>query len=637
MVSIHTKKNILFLVYLLFNAGLSAILLLVDNGFIFCSLFILGGHVRDFINIVIQILFMFRLVKKLPDIPDDVKNTICCLIPIYNEDAELVEKNMISLTTQKLSKGTDVFLLMIFDGLTDKNRKLFAHVEGLISFEKHTAYNKLYENWKSKENTMLMYKIGRYNDISVVLAYKAVNSGKKDSLIMGEKFCMEIAGVEDIPVDNISMIFHTDGDTASDENCLNELLKSLVHDKDLDGVSGMLRAYGKESNSLKGKAFVAMQSFQYQFSLIVRRQTESLMNATTCLPGCCNMIRMGEKTDFALEKYTHLPVKEENFFQTIVRKQGTDRRYTTLLLKQGANLQMNWRASVYTEPPLDATSFINQRRRWASNSFFNSIVLLYSKNIPLYIRVSTFIDICKIFSTIFRFFSYFCFWIFLDRFSTLNIIFAGLFLAVPYLYAFVWIFCITPEWPSLFVGFLLNKVLMPFLSIVSVSKMYCTATDFAWGARDKKPIKAAKAKEVKRASSIVPLPPKKKLEFAEFADTSGETFEYHNRGGKIEESSKGLEFAEFAGTSDEAFEYHNRGGKIEESSISGKVVPAMGKKKFQVVHPGLEDIGIEYVENGIFIYHKKDLNRVRPMSSLSLSESDSFDDKEEKCEGDEQC
>lgn len=607
MVSIHVKKNILFLVYVIFNAGLASILLLVDNGFLYVSFFILAGHIRDFFNVLIQLLFLPKLIKKLPEIPENVKNTICCLIPVYNEEAELVEKNMISLTSQNLSEGTDVFLMMIFDGLTDKNRALFGHVEKLVTFEKGTLYKTMYENWKTKEKTSLLYKIGVYNGSPFVLAYKATNAGKKDSLIIGERFCMDISKIEDISMDKVDFIYHTDGDTASDNNCLNELLKSLVHDKNLDGVSGMLRAYGKESNGFKAKSFVAMQSFQYQFSLIVRRQTESLMNATTCLPGCCNMIRMGEKTDFALEKYTHVQFKEENFLQTIVRQQGTDRRYSTLLLKQGANLQMNWRAIVYTEPPLDSTSFINQRRRWASNSFFNSIVLLYSKNIPLYIKASTLIDICKIFSTIFRFFSYFCFWIFLDRFSTLNIIFASLFLAFPYLYSFVWIFCINSEWLSSFVGFLLNKILMPFLSIASVSKMYLTSTNFAWASLEKKPVKAAKVNVIKRASSIVPVPIANG-EFSEFADKTEDEFEYHNRGGMVE------------------------GGKVERVGRKPEK-----KKKFNTIHPGLEDIGIEYRDNGIFIYHKKDTKRVRPMHSLSFSDSENSCSDEEKVEGDENC
>ncbi len=615
MVSINVKKNILFLVYILFNILLGVVLLLVDNGFIYVSFFILSGHVRDFISVLIQVLFMFKVVKKLPEIPEDKKIDMCCLIPVYNEDELLVEKNMISLTTQKLSKGTNVFLMMIFDGLTGKNRKLFGYIEKIISFEKDKAYNKFFENWKSKKNTKLLYKIGTYNGVKVVLAYKSVNSGKKDSLIMGEKFCSEISGVEDLPMDEIGFIYHTDGDSISDENCLNELLKSLVNDENLDGVSGMLRAYGKSSNTITQRAFVAMQSFQYQFSLLVRRQTESLMNSTTCLPGCCNMIRMGEKTDTSLAKYMSLPVRDVNLLQTITRMQGTDRRYTTLLLKQGANLQMNWRASVYTEPPLGATSFVNQRRRWASNSFFNSVVLMYSNNIPLYIKMSTFIDICKIFSTIFRFFSYFCFWIFLDKFSTLNIIFSSLFLGVPYMYSMVWIFFITPEWPSLFAGFLLNKILMPFLSIVSVSKMYLTATNFAWGAREKIPTNAGEAKEVSRGISLFSSAPNR------FRTPSRRT------------PRTGLEFSEFADTSEETFEYHNRGGMVDASSGTDKPVPSLGKKKFQVIHPGLEDIGIEFRENGIFIYHKRDLVCVRPSSlySLSFSDSDISEWGEEKC------
>ncbi|CAM9567280.1 unnamed protein product [Sphacelaria rigidula] len=106
-----------------------------------------------------------------------------------------------------------------------------------------------------------------------------------------------------------------------------------------------------------------MQDFQYFFSLIVRRMTESLLNSTTCLPGCSNMIRIGTRTDIAIEKYGNLPTKTSSLLQTVTRMQGTDRRYTTLLLRQGANLQMNLRAFVRTEPPPKAKSFINQRRR----------------------------------------------------------------------------------------------------------------------------------------------------------------------------------------------------------------------------------------------------------------------------------
>ena len=62
-----------------------------------------------------------------------------------------------------------------------------------------------------------------------------------------------------------------------------------------------------------------------------------------------------------------------------------------------------------------------------------------------------------------------------------NIVFLSIFVALPYLYAFAWIFCIVPEWKHMIVGFFLNKIFMPFLAVLSVSKMFLTSTNFAWG------------------------------------------------------------------------------------------------------------------------------------------------------------
>ncbi|CAM9099899.1 unnamed protein product, partial [Sphacelaria rigidula] len=259
------------------------------------------------------------------------------------------------------------------------------------------------------------------------------------------------------------------------------MLKSLVDDDNLDGVSGLLRTYLKEDASWTERGFVMMQDFQYFFSLIVRRMTESLLNSTTCLPGCSNMIRIGTRTDVAIEKYGKLPTKTSSLLQTVTRMQGTDRRYTTLLLRQGANLQMNWRAFVHAEPALNAKSFIKQRRRWSSNSFFNSMVLIYTSNIPLYIKAATIVDIGRVFTILFGFISYTCFWIYITQFSIIGIVFLSTIIAIPYLYAFAWILCIVPERTQMIAGFFLNKFFMPFLSVVAVSKMFLTATNFAWG------------------------------------------------------------------------------------------------------------------------------------------------------------
>ncbi|CAM9092718.1 unnamed protein product, partial [Ectocarpus sp. 12 AP-2014] len=482
--SLHLKQNVLFVAYLLFNVSLTYVLIALEYGYLLVAFFVVGGHLRDVLNIVYQLINMSKILRRPPDVPPGDVNTICCLVPVYNEQPALFKKNLDGLTTQNLSANTKVLVVVVFDGLGDKTAHLFEFVNRLVDFDPGSGERegeRWYLNWKTREFAKLVFKVGRYRSTTVIVSYKQKNSGKKDSLIIGERFITTgIPEIEAVDAPKVDFIYHTDGDTSSDENCLNEMLKSLVHDKDLDGVSGFLRTYLKEGATCTERGFVMMQDFQYFFSLIVRRMTESLMKSTVCLPGCSNMIRISERTDVAIEKYGNLPASSESFLQAVTRMQGTDRRYTTLLLRQGCNLQMSWRAFVHTEPPLDATSFVNQRRRWSSNSFFNSIVVLYSSNISLYIRASSLIDIGRVFSTLFRFVSYFCFWIFVNKLSVTNLVFFSIFIALPYIYAFTWILCIVPEWKQMIAGFFLNKTFMPFLSVVAVTKMYFTSTNFSW-------------------------------------------------------------------------------------------------------------------------------------------------------------
>lgn len=338
---------------------------------------------------------------------------------------------------------------------------------------------KWYEGWKNKEQTRAIHKTGRYNGITVVLCCKDKNSGKKYSLILGEE--LVYATHKRCGRGRAGFIYHTDGDTVADENCLAELLKYLHSDKDLDGVSGILRAYQKEGASIAERGFAVMQDFQCFYSLIGRRITESLLNSTACLPGCASMIRMNDRTEAVMEKYRRLPVHSSSLLQAVTRRQGTDRRYTMLLLKQGSNLQMKWRAFVHTEPPLNPASSVGQRRRWPSNSLFNSIVLLYSRNIPAYIKFSAFIDVCRSFSTPFRFISYVFSWLLFYKLGSTERFLTSIVVLFPYVYSLVWVFAIVPEKGAMLVDFLLNNIFMPFLSVLLVSKMYVTSTNFDWG------------------------------------------------------------------------------------------------------------------------------------------------------------
>ncbi len=489
---VSLKGYILLALYLVFNLVLTGILLYLGSGYIVAAIFVVGGHARDVFSVFYQLVHLKDILERGPDDvpppdgPVGSSTTIGCLVPVYKEDAEMVRANLDALTTQTIEENTIVVVVVVFDGLADHNRKLYDSVaETIRQIPDGYGGESWYTNWKSKRKTKLVYEVGSYNDTPLILAHKEERSGKKDSLIIGESFITSTTTLRWIEVDKVDFIYHTDGDTVSDKNCLNEMLKSMKHDPTLDGVSGLVRAYCRKGASCVERAFVMMQDFQYFFSIIVRRMTESLMGSTVCLPGCCNMVRVGARSEAAIAKYGNLPPNEDSLVQTVTRLQGTDRRYTTLLLRQGSKLRMNWRAFVRTEPPVTVKTLVNQRRRWSSNTFFNSLALLYSDNVPLYIRTSAVIDIGRTVTAIFRLISYISFWMFIREFSTPSLIFLCLAVLLPYVYAFVWIGCIVPEWGQMIAGFFLNKIFMPFFSAVAVTKMFMTSTNLSWsGVRD---------------------------------------------------------------------------------------------------------------------------------------------------------
>lgn len=122
-----------------------------------------------------------------------------------------------------------------------------------------------------------------------------------------------------------------------------------------------------------------MQHFQYFNSQFVRRGTESFLGKVTCLSGSGNMCRVeSEKKpnpyDYANYHYEKCP-KTTSLLDVVPKMIGTDRRYTTLMLKaaKDTKLVMLIKSFVYTETPQDFLTYISQRKRWGTNSVSNSL------------------------------------------------------------------------------------------------------------------------------------------------------------------------------------------------------------------------------------------------------------------------
>lgn len=493
MINIYCKKNLLFLLYILFNASLIYCLFCLKKGYIYVSFFILSSHIRDIFSIIFQIFNYKKIITEYaePDVTEEY--TICSIIPVYDENIQMVVNNLESLSRQNLTSNIKQFIFIICDGLIvgDNDKPLYHEIDDVLTFQTTFIYEKKYTGWKTLQDNALICKFGEYNGTPVILACKLSNAGKKDTLIAAESLLHDFDTLMEFKIlYNLSepnYIYHTDCDTVSDKDCLNYLLKALVADKDLVGVSGMVRAYYDSNLSESGccgkiveRVLYYIQDFQYYFSLIIRRNTESLLGSTICLPGCVHMIKVCEKSKLAIEHYGDLPKNKNNLVDTITKIQGTDRRYAYLLLENKAKLKMEWRASVYTVPPLSIKSFINQRRRWSSNTFFNSYLLMFMKHLPIYVRLSCLVDVTRIFATIFRFASYIFFWVLLLQISVYNWIFLGIFLFFPYIYISIWSQKNVSAYPYLLIGMVLNKIFMSILSVYIITKMLFTATNFSW-------------------------------------------------------------------------------------------------------------------------------------------------------------
>ncbi len=483
--NIHIKKYIIFIFQIIINGGILFVLYHLDDGYKYVGLLLIISKIKDFINIIIQLVHFRTILGKKEVELSEKETNICCLIPVYAEAVNMVKANLDSLSNQNLPENVNVTLFVICDGLVvgkNNERSLYEELSDIVIFEDNTEYRKDFITWKSQQPNELIAKKGKYNGVNIILSYKKNNSGKKDSLIIGE---------EEINLMDMEFVYHTDSDTVADKDCLRQLLYSLQNDETLDGVSGLIRTFyndndpeDKSWSKMMEKLFCLMQEYQYFHSVILRRLAESCLKSTVCLPGCVNMIRLGEKSEIAITNYAKLPDKND-YIDTITTMQGTDRKYTSLLLKQGAKLCLNVRAVAFTEPPVTYKSFVNQRRRWSSNSFYNSLRILSYKKINKYIRLSSMLDIIRLYTTMFRLLSYFSFFYFIitNRVSWFIYIISTCIVFIPYVYTNIIGMILLPDYKKLFLSFLINItwVWMPLVYSYTIIKMFFTTTDFKWG------------------------------------------------------------------------------------------------------------------------------------------------------------
>jgi cellulose synthase/poly-beta-1,6-N-acetylglucosamine synthase-like glycosyltransferase len=197
----------------------------------------------------------------------------------------------------------------------------------------------------------------------------------------------------------------------------------------------------------------------------------------TCLPGCVAMFKVREEMGPAIKLYAK-PVTDRALLRHQVQYLGTDRRMTYCTLAQGLNLRTVFVADAISETvaPQTLGHYISQRRRWASNAYFNNYFYLFGPN-QLYItRVWAAVDLVRLSMVYYRVANSVLFIYGLVRsFTIVEIIPLLIVTQTPAVWYLVLVMIREPllrkRAPKLLLGMCINELISPILSVIIFTRV----------------------------------------------------------------------------------------------------------------------------------------------------------------------
>jgi len=447
-------------------------------------------------DILMSIMFIFNMIYKaikgvsepIFEISDEF-DKIVAFVPVCKEKLEQVERTVDSLITNKL--GSNYLLTTIVsDGYYD-------YSDIFTSVTKES--NGTYKSWNGY-NVDIKITYGQRNNKPLIVIKKYKNVGKKDSIILFNdifnytRYNLDVENNslrEDIlhniqelfGVNRFNYIYGTDGDTIISDKNLMYLLDTMKR-RDATACCGIVNV-----NEDYGKLFWNwMQNFQYLYGQFMRRTNEDLFNQVLCLPGCNTMYKIQSECAEAMTLYSEIS-SEENLIKSSVQNIGTDRRFTSSLIytNSKAKIVMDTRAHVYTISPDSFNSYINQRKRWCNNMFFNSLINIIAPNVNFVLRFFNFINVLRLSLIYFRLFNtlYFIYLlaVFYNEKQILDLL--------PYIVILVFpVFCfmiyslfnshLRNQYHKLLLSLIVNKIFTFFTTVIIFTVMLYNIGMYSW-------------------------------------------------------------------------------------------------------------------------------------------------------------
>ena len=451
-------------------------------------------------DIIMALMFVvnavYRAVTKRDQMPalvisDEIERVIA-FVPAYKESLEQVGRTVDSVMSNHFG-STYLLTFVVSDGETDYS--------GLIDDVKFTRDGN-YKTWRGKSvGVDIVY--GTRGGKPIVLVSKSENAGKKDSIILcndifnavRENIKQETHALRGIIRDDITSImgvsefdhiFCTDADTIVSDMTILCLLDS-IRSRYAVAACGVVNV-DKTNNNGGNFFWNNLQNFQYLYGQYMRRSNEDVFAQVLCLPGCVSMFKIHPEAAKALTVYS-AEADKSSIVEASVQYVGTDRRYTSCLVYTNpqARVVFDPRVNAYTVPPSSIGAFMNQRRRWCQNMYFNNLLNIVGANINIMMRFFGLVEYLRMTLVYFRLFNtvYFIY-LLAASYQQQNVI--GL---VPYIvvlsYPVVVFFVyslfnshLRNQYFSLVLSFLLNRIFTVFSTVVVFTNMLWNIGNGSW-------------------------------------------------------------------------------------------------------------------------------------------------------------
>lgn len=453
-------------------------------------------------DLLMAVMFMFNMFYQDVFVDTNLSESesetedpekVVAFVPAYKETVEQVSRTVDSVIENKIGNRRLV-LCVVSDGGND--------YDSLIE-NKMISRMCSYRSWLNTQ-VRVVISYGMRKGVHMMLISKFENVGKKDSIIMCNdifnyrcdtdnnqsndtfRSMIETDILNMFNVTGFDYIFCTDADTVVEDTAISYLVDSIKR-RNAVASCGIVNVDFTTGNVFWNN----IQNFQYLYGQYLRRTNEDLFNQVLCLPGCVSMFRV-QQSGAALKLYSEL-VDTNNLVQSCVQYVGTDRRQTSSLIysDSAARIVLDRRCRAYTIPPEDFSGFIQQRKRWSQNAYFNTILNIVGPNVNIVLRLFSVIDYIRLSLVYFRFFNtvYFVYLLaaFYNPSDVLELVPYIVILMYPIVCFFVYALFnahLRNQYLRLLFSLVINRIFVFFSSVILFTVMLYEIGTSSWGSRE---------------------------------------------------------------------------------------------------------------------------------------------------------